>query len=109
MRSAASTAPAMASKACSRAICWICARSPRRSPARAPLDPPLCPAAVPPPSPVKLTEVVGRAPGGPPPPPPLGQAQDAAPPHLIYFPERTLDEVAFLEDVRAARERFGYV
>jgi ATP-dependent phosphofructokinase / diphosphate-dependent phosphofructokinase len=77
--------------------------------ALATIDSALCTAAMPDHYPVKLIEVMGRDAGWLAAATALGQVQDDDPPHLIYFPERLLDEAAFLEDVRAARERFGYV
>lgn len=77
--------------------------------AMATMDSALCTEAMPDHYTVKLIEVMGRDAGWLAASSALGKQRDEDPPHLIYFPERPLDEATFLEDVRVARERHGYV
>lgn len=77
--------------------------------AMATMDSALCTEAMPEHYTVKLIEVMGRDAGWLVAASALGKQREEDPPHLIYLPERPLDEAAFLDDVRAARDRYGYV
>jgi ATP-dependent phosphofructokinase / diphosphate-dependent phosphofructokinase len=59
--------------------------------------------------PVKLVEVMGRDAGWLAATTALGQERADDPPHLIYFPERPLDPLRFLADVRETYARHGFV
>src|SRR5262249_40555119 len=77
--------------------------------ALATMDSALCTASMPKHYPVKLIEVMGRDAGWLAAATALGKERDEDPPHLIYVPERPLDEETFLRELQAARERYGYV
>src|SRR5262249_57580121 len=77
--------------------------------ALAAMDSALCTASMPDHYPVKLIEVMGRDAGWLAAATALGKERDEDPPHLIYFPERPLDETPFLHEIQSARERFCYV
>jgi ATP-dependent phosphofructokinase / diphosphate-dependent phosphofructokinase len=77
--------------------------------ALATMDSALCTAAMPNHYAVKIVEVMGRDAGWLAAATALGKDRDDDPPHLIYFPERPLDPVRFLDDVREIHARYGYV
>lgn len=59
--------------------------------------------------PVKIIEVMGRDAGWLVAACALGKRGDGDAPHLLYVPERTFSRQRFLQDVREAHERYGYV
>lgn len=77
--------------------------------ALATMDSTLCTLAMPDHYPVKIIEVMGRDAGWLVAASALGKRSEDEAPHLLYLPERSLSEGQFLEDVRAAHERYGYV
>lgn len=77
--------------------------------ALATMDSTLCTLAMPDHYPVKIIEVMGRDAGWLVAACALGKQRDEDAPHLLYFPERPFSRQRFLEDVRAAYERYGYV
>jgi 6-phosphofructokinase 1 len=77
--------------------------------AQATMDSALCTAAMPDHYPVKIVEVMGRDAGWLAAASALGKLRDEDPPHLICFPERPLVAARFLEQVRQAHQRYGYV
>lgn len=77
--------------------------------ALATMDSALCTEAMPSHYPVKLIEVMGRDAGWLAAAAALGKERDEDPPHLIYMPERPLNEARFLDDVRSAHAAYGYV
>ena len=58
---------------------------------------------------VKILETFGRNTGWVTAAAALAKTEEAAPPHLIYVPERPLTPECFLNDVQNAFDRYGYV
>jgi 6-phosphofructokinase 1 len=77
--------------------------------AQATMDSALCTLAMPAHYPVKIVEVMGRDAGWLAAASALGKRREEDPPHLICFPERPLVSGRFLDEVRHAHERYGYV
>ena len=77
--------------------------------ALATMDSALCTEAIPTHYPVKIIEVMGRDAGWLAAASALGKEREEDAPHLIYVPERPFDHARFLQDVRRAHERYGYV
>lgn len=77
--------------------------------ALATMDSALCTLSMPDHYPVKIIEVMGRDAGWLVAACALGKRREEDAPHLLYLPERALSERQFLEDVRVAYERYGYV
>jgi ATP-dependent phosphofructokinase / diphosphate-dependent phosphofructokinase len=77
--------------------------------ALATMDSALCTAAMPSHYAVKIVEVMGRDAGWLAAASALGKEREEDPPQLIYFPERPLDPLRFLDDVREVHARYGCV
>lgn len=77
--------------------------------ALATMDSALCTLSMPDHYPVKIIEVMGRDAGWLVAASALGKRSEDDAPHLLYLPERSLSERQFLDDVRSAYERYGYV
>ncbi|HEY7780381.1 MAG TPA: diphosphate--fructose-6-phosphate 1-phosphotransferase [Ktedonobacterales bacterium] len=77
--------------------------------ALATMDSAMCTEAIPTHYPVKVIEVMGRDAGWLAAAAALGKEREEDAPHLIYVPERPFVPTRFLEDVRRAHERYGYV
>ena len=76
--------------------------------ALATMDSALCTVAMPDHFPVKIIEVMGRDAGWLVAASALGKQREEDPPHLLYTPERPLDPVRFLDDVRRVHAAVGY-
>lgn len=59
-------------------------------------------------SPIKIIEIMGRNAGWLAAASVLGKAEEDAPPHLIYLPERPLSNEQLVSDVEHCLERFGH-